>query len=85
MLIHPLMTTPNGAIRADARACGLPAIAEGNADIHRTRGGTGHIADGRGVAMAHRPQAAVFGGSYGTGVSTDVTTKRPEGLGGSAG
>ena len=38
------------------------------------------------ASMNHRPQAAVFGGSYGTGAPIDgVTTKRPEGLGGRAG
>ena len=85
MLNHPLTTTPNGAIWADARACGIPANAEMTIPA-RHRGAQRHIVDGRGVAMAHRPQAAVFGGSYGTGASKNVTTtKRPEGLGGSSG
>ena len=66
VLIHLLMTTPEGAIWADARACGSPAIATGD-------------------AMKHRPQAPVFGGSYGTHVSNGNATKRPTGLGGSAG
>jgi hypothetical protein len=71
VLIH-LLTTPNtGDQWADARACGLPANAIGN--------------DATGaVSMKHRPQATVFGGSYGPGVST-VTTKRLLGLGGSTG
>ena len=74
MLTQLLMTTPNGAIWADARACGSPA----NADQIAMQ------------AAAKRPHAGVFGGSYGTHagnamVSDGTTKRRPQGLGGSTG
>ena len=78
MLTTLLMTTPNGAIWADARACGIPAIADVTAEGYAMR------------AAAKRPQADVFGGSNGTHVSNGTgangaTKLRPEGLGGSTG
>ena len=69
MLTTLLITTPNGAMWADARACGIPAMTDGYAM----------------QTAAVRPQAPVFGGSNGTHVSNGATKLRPEGLGGSSG
>lgn len=75
MLTTLLTATPNGAMWADARACGISAISDGFAMR----------------AAAKRRQASVFGGSagthvfIGTGVSNGTTKLRPEGLGGGTG
>ena len=70
MLTRLLMTTPDGAIWADARACGIPA---------------NHKQIAMAPAAKQRPQAGDFGGSYGTHVSNGTTKLRPEGFGGSTG
>ena len=83
MLIELLNTTPHGAMWADARACGAPAMADGHAvDTH--------AAPAAHVSMKHRSQAAASRGSYGIGVSNGTrvfngTIKRPEGLRGRTG
>ena len=74
MLTTLSITTPNGAMWADARACGIPAMTDGYAM----------------QIAAKRPQAPVFGGFDGTHVSNGTvsngaTKLRPEGLGGSTG
>ena len=69
MLTTLLITTPNGAMWADARACGTWMAADGTALPF----------------MAKRPFALVLGRSNGTHVSNGATELRPEGLGGSTG
>ena len=69
MLNRPLTMTPHGDIGADARACGLA------------------MPTTAAIATRQRAVSPVIGGAYGTGLSAfqNGNTKRPEGLGGSAG